>query len=354
MLYLDHNATTPIVSKKVKHAIKTAPWNNPNSFSTQSLDALSIIKTAEDRVRQTIGAVGGTVYWVQSGSMANYLAINAPIWTKSDLFFSSPTDHKSIVKHPKKQLMFAVDTVGKIRAEHFNVIMPDEVNLATCTYVNNETGVIQPIEYVRDIYHNAHLHVDCVQALGKIDINVKKMGADSITLSSHKIYGPKGIACLWVKEGIDLQIPYLGTPPTELIAGFSAALLELHPAHYCAELEIKETHFLNILHKELIHGLDFIHNIPAKTRVPGTLSIQFSNIDADLLVIALDSIGLHASTGSACNAKDSIPSHVLTSIGLTEQQAASTVRFSFGKLINPDESITAAKLVAKTYKELYR
>ncbi len=357
MLYLDHNATTP-ASLSVLKAMVNARWANPNSLYCQGIKAHQQIIEAENTILEHINGAAGKLYWCQSGSMANYLAMLSA--EKSRIApVVSPIEHKSILTNCTE---YGLDVCVPLGMGNNGIIDPNYgfydseknkgVEFVACMYVNNEIGTVQPVHRMRTLFPNAHLHVDAVQALGKIPIDVETLGADSLTLSAHKIYGPKGIACLWVRDRIELPIPYLGTPATQLIIGFGQAVKDISISSYFSELLEKEKTFLNELYDNLSYGTEVVSNIPSSYRVPGTLSLQFQGVNADIFTMHLDSMGVCVSTGSACSKNTSEPSHVLTAIGLGKEAAKNTIRVSLGKAITTVNCIAAANMISKAYKEL--
>jgi len=219
--------------------------------------------------------------------------------------------------------------------------------------VNNETGIRYNIKQIANKAHknNALFHTDAVQALGKLEIDVEELECDLITLSAHKIYGPKGIGCLWIKDGIDINIPYLGTPNVPAIVGFGEAVKKLDWKEYSKELEDKENHFVS----ELIRfKVDFKYKSKLLSKysyIPGLMSIEFPNISNIDLMIELESKGIMISLGSACS-KGKVSSRVLKNMGFSEEKIQSSVRISLGKHCSINDLTEAAYIIAETIKEL--
>jgi cysteine desulfurase len=223
--------------------------------------------------------------------------------------------------------------------------------------VNNETGIIQPIKSVRKINSmvNRFLHVDAIQALGKLPIDVDELGIDLLSLSAHKVYGPKGIGCLWVRnrclEDPEARFPYLGTPSVDLALRFAAVVQRINLPRYTLANQDKEKVFLDTLGENLVHGLDF-NILGAGPRVPGLFSLTLTGVDADTLVFILSEEGIMVSTGSACKSKDKHPSHVLTEMGMTEEDINSTIRISLGDMVSCEDVKQAALIIAAKAQEI--
>jgi cysteine desulfurase len=221
--------------------------------------------------------------------------------------------------------------------------------------VNNETGVIQPVQTVGELLkdHSARFHVDAVQALGKMPIDVEEIGCDLLTLSAHKIYGPKGIGCLWVRndayERVDDMWPYMGTPSVELAMRFGHAVQCLDVTNQHLSLKEKERWFLDVL--DLVEGLDYHLNVRHTGRIPGLLSIRFPGVDAEELMFLLSEEDVMVSTGSACD-RDRTPSRVLQAMGLPEEDITSTIRISLGDAVDRVQLTKAADILGKIVKEL--
>jgi cysteine desulfurase len=298
-------------------------YANPHSIHRLGLEANKRIHLAEEVLKDHINGKHGKIIWTSSGSMANY-------WALHDKEFScSIYEHKSILDLPNRR----EDDVYR-PAWYANLL------------VNNETGEIYDVAKSKSFVDN--LHVDAVQALGKTKIDVEELQCDTLSLSAHKIGGPKGIGALWIKDKAKVNIPYLGTPSVQNIIGFAEAvkLIDLR-----AEIPWKwnqEHSFLEVLKSLLRENQEIFLNSPSD-RVPGILNISFLGVDKDELQLLLSDRGVMVSTGAACGEGDS---HVLKAMELEDDLIKSAIRISFGPCNGREERTKAAEIIAETSKEL--
>lgn len=349
MIYLDWNATAPILSS-VQYEMSRASWGNPNALYQIGLDAEEEICKAERKVRSYLGASGGDLLWTQSGSMANHLFLNhVRVDKERPRKYISPFEHKSLYGYPKRHTI----PNDKRNLLYDKIVDPDVISLM---HINNETGELFPVKRLREMVKgNYILHVDAVQSLGKISLDVDKSKIDAVTLSAHKVGGPKGVGCLWIRDKQLLSdFPYLGTPNTPGIVGFSKALDETSPDGKTWEaLLVREKAFLSSL------GVDFTLHVPSEKprtqpwaphkKIPGVLSICFPGIDIiDLYFKLADTVAF--STGAACSRDKT--SRVLTNMGVPEDQIRSTIRISMGYKQSIREIKEGAELITMAIKEI--
>jgi cysteine desulfurase len=263
------------------------------------------------------------------------------------------TAHKSIHKFGKPSKMLKPLSNGLVSVKEIIAKITTDTKLVSMLYVNNETGVIQPVEIIKPRIKQALYHIDAVQAAGKLPINIQKMQCDFLTMSGHKFGTPKGIACLWIKEGIDLELPYLGTPQVPLAFAFAKTLTSINLAQRKVDAILKEQFFKKRLaeySKQL--KINYEYNIKTIRRLPGVLSIRFKGIDATELLMELSDNGLAVSAGSACNSKEIIPSHVLSAIGMSDKDALSTIRISLSPENTWEELEKGAIILTNTIRKL--
>jgi len=252
-----------------------------------------------------------------------------------------------------------------VDAEAVALAMREDTVLVSVMLANNETGAIQPVEEIARIAHDAGalLHCDAVQALGKIPVDRAALGADLMAFSAHKIYGPKGIGALYLREGTELA-PLIaggtqelghrgGTTNVPLVVGFAEAarIAQAEQGLESARLKAWTETFIEGVTSALPE-VRFFGN--RGHRLPGTVNLGFSGLDGSVLVQALDLAGVAASTGSACQAGATEPSHVLQAMGLPEEVAVGAVRFSFGRLNSAEQvedAIQRVVTVARGLKE---
>ncbi|NOY65474.1 MAG: cysteine desulfurase [Nitrospirae bacterium] len=371
MIYLDNNATTPI-DPEVKEAIIKGleSFGNPSSVHIFGRKAREVIESSRAKVAGLINASDEEVFFTSGGTEANNMAIIGYC-----LNFGKGHIISSLIEHPSvlqplsylQELGFSItllkpDSEGIISPEDVQRTLRPDTILVTIMHANNETGVIQPIEEIGEILkgHDAVFHTDAAQSIGKIEVDVNAMGVDLLTVVSHKFYGPKGIGALYVRKGIRLRRILHGagherglrpgTENTPLIAGLGKAAEIARRDHGKRKehlKEITETLFEEL--QKLIPGTKL--NGSYIKRLPNTLNLRFSGIEAHKLVEAL-SEQVAISAGSACHEGKYTPSDVLISMGLDTEDALSSVRISTGKDNTMEEMKEAAWLISEAIKKL--
>lgn len=359
-VYLDHNATTPL-HPEVQEAIKTSLdlYGNPSSFHQFGREARKKVEEARQNIASFINASPDEIFFVGSGSEANNTVLSIVPCERTDCACHVKTAHKVLttkIEHPcilesakclKRKgsavIFLDVDKYGKVNEEQLQQYLCDEDSgLVSIMMANNEIGTIQNIKKLSQMAHRtgALFHTDAVQAIGKIPVDVKDLDVDFLTISAHKIYGPKGIGALYVKKNIPFCPLILGghqeggrragTENTLGIIGFSRAVeMRKH------EMESEERRLLklkNFMRQELEQRIDNIHiNGHPTDCLPGTLNVSFSGIEGEAILLYLDLEGIAVSTGSACASGSLDPSHVLLATGLVAEEAHGSIRFSFGR-----------------------
>jgi cysteine desulfurase len=353
-VYLDHNATTP-VSDRVRKAMDRVlrdHYGNPSSFYEMGRKAAGMVEQARQQVAQAIQADPSEVLFTSCASESNNAAIKstaAHFFPHKKKIIATPIEHPSVsntLAYLQTQGITVeycrVDEKGRVQLADLEQRMDDDTFLLCCVLANNETGVIQDIQAITQIAkkHGALVLVDCVQALGKIPIDVHAWDVDFATFSAHKLYGPKGIGALYIKQGIPFA-PYLhgghqegglraGTESLHNIVGFGTA---------CREVDklLADAGRIRGLRRMFIQRLkeikpDCVINSPeAETEcLPNTISITFPGVENSGLMGMLDYQGIAVSAGSACSTGEDAPSYVLKAIGLSDQAARETVRISLG------------------------
>lgn len=377
-IYLDHAATTPVHPEVLKHMydIEGKVFGNPSSVHFFGRKARKLVDTARLNIAKSIGAGEKEVIFTSGGTEADNLALIGAARANQDKgkhIIVSSQEHHAIL-HTAEQLekegfhvtYLQVKEDGRIAVEDVSNALTNETILVSVMYVNNETGVIQPIKEIATELenHQAYFHTDAVQAFGLIDIDVRELGVDMLTVSAHKINGPKGVGFLYANQNVKLQsLQYGGEqerkrrPGTEdvaRIAGFEKAVklaIDEREQRLKAYESFKQQ-FIARLHE---HGVDFQLNGDQQATIASIVNISFPNTNVEALLTNLDLDGVAASSGSACTAGSVEPSHVLTAMfGKGHECTTNSIRFSFG-LANTIENInTAAERVAKSVKRLSR
>jgi len=365
MIYLDNNATTPIdpqVSEKMC-LFQEKKFGNPSSLYPIGREVKESVNKARENIADALGAERSEVIFTASGTESDNFAIRGIMEAhpEKDEFVTSAIEHPAVIetakylkKMGKKVTFIPVDKQGFVDLDELEKKVTSKTALVSIMYANNEIGTLQPIKDIVRIAKNknALVHTDAVQAFGKIKFDVHKLDVDLLSISGHKIYGPKGVGALFVKKGTTL-FPLIhgghqegkmraGTENTAGIVGFGEA------AKIAMDRLRKDKKRLDRLAVQLKKGIessipDIKFNGPIKQRVKTTLNFSFFKLEAEAVLLALATKGIYVSTGSACSEDSDEVSHVLTAIGLNPEQARSSVRFSMGRFNTEGDVKTVLK-----------
>src|SRR6185369_14743661 len=364
--YFDHNATTP-VSPEVFQAmapLMTSVFGNASSIHRFGQEARGELDRARRSLAAMLGAKAEEIVFTSGGTEADNMAI----FGTGGHVITTTAEHPAVLQAAAQLPSAAfvpVDGCGVVDPEAVRAAIRPDTKLISVMHVNNELGVIQPIREIARIARDAGVlfHSDGVQAAGKIPVDIKELGVDFYSVSAHKIYGPKGMGALFVRKGADVRPLLYGGPHerkmragTENVAGaagFGRAaqwVVEDSAAEAARQAALRDR-----LEQGILAQIAGAHiNGAGAPRVRNTSNIRFDGIDSEPLLIALDLKGFAVSSGSACSSGATEPSHVLAAIGLTREQARSSVRFSLGRS-NTLEQIDAlidavAQVVARLRK----
>jgi cysteine desulfurase len=360
MIYLDNNATTqidPQVCKKMSLFLEQQ-FGNPSSLYPIGREAKEFINEARENIADLLGAKRSEIIFTASGTESDNFAIRGIMeaFPEKDEFITSAIEHPAVIetanylkKSGKKVFFIPVDPYGFIDLDLLQKKVTSKTALISIMHANNEIGTLQSLEEIVRIAKSkdALVHTDAVQTFGKIKLDVQKLGIDLLSISGHKIYGPKGVGALFVKKGTPL-LPLIhgghqegkmraGTENTAGIVGFGEA------AKIAQERLKKDKKRLDKLADQLKKGIhsripDIKFNGPEGERIKTTLNFSFLKLEAEAVLLALATKGIYVSTGSACSEDSDEVSHVLTAIGLSPEQARSCIRFSMGRF-NTEEDI---------------
>lgn len=376
-VYADNAATTPI-SDAVFEAMKphlTAQYGNPSSLYRIGRQAKRDINHARQQVATALGAPdASTILLTGGGSQADNLAITgfmkgATARGRRHIITSAIEHHavlytcEALEKEGFTVTYLPVDDKGMIRLCDLEAAISQDTALVTIMAANNEIGTLQPIREIAKIVHahGAVFHTDAVQAVGHMAIDVVDMGIDMLSLSAHKMRGPKGIGALYVRKGIALQpLVHGGGQEKGLVSGTEnvAAMVGLGVAieRACGEEQAKTLAYVQSLRDRLIAG---IMKIPythytghPEQRLPGTASFVFEAIEGEGLILRLDFAGVCASTGSACSTGSLDPSHVLMAIGLPHEIAHGSLRLTLGEQNTVEDVDYLIETVSKVVSDL--
>ncbi len=338
-VYLDHNATTtirPAAVTAITNALSLV--GNPSSVHRNGRLARRIVEDARDEVAVLVGADANDVVFTGCGTEANNLALQgAPV----SHWLVSAIEHPSALQAVEHIPLVPVDASGIVDSASLGELLGrmEGPVLVSIMLANNETGVIQPIEHLVEVAksHGALVHCDAVQAVGKIPVDMARLGVDLLSLSAHKIGGPQGVGALIVKPGIDLVAQQLGggqerrkragTENVAGIAGFGAAAK--------AALEGLDTMAdLRQLRDQLISGVRRLASTQVygemSPRLPNTVCLAMPGVPAETQLMAFDLAGVCVSSGSACSSGKVEPSHVLAAMGVDDEEALTAIRVSLG------------------------
>lgn len=364
MIYADYNATTPLCTE-AKDAVMLGleEFGNPSSSHKMGQKAQKLLYQAREKVAFAAGVKPEALVFTSGGSEANSLALMGSYFGKTNPFrvVTTGVEHSSVrdtIKWMEGKgasiLMLSVNSEGEINLDQVRKILEaSEPEIVSIMAANNETGVLFPIPEIATICRelNIPLHVDAVQAFGKVPAETWK-DVDFVSISAHKIYGPKGVGALLLPTGKQLVPTHYGgsqevkrrggTENLPGILGFGAAAERLTVAETATQIEALRDRF----EERLLAQLDAISIQGSGTRrLSNTSNVRFAGISADVLLSALDLDGLYISAGSACSSGSISPSHVLLAMGLLPTEAKECVRFSWGRDSTAAQVDTAADLV---------
>ena len=352
--YFDNAATTKVSEDVLKEMIPyfSVQYGNPSSLYTIGRYNKRAIEKARRQVANLINCEANEIYFTGSGSESDNTALKGIAYAnkeKGNHIITSKIEHPAILNScktlEKQGYKISYINVNKDGIIDLNELISEITNqtiLISVMFANNEIGTIQPIEEISKIAkkHNIIFHTDAVQACGNVPIDVKKMEIDMLSLSAHKINGPKGVGALYVKKGINFDSIINGggqekgkRSGTENVAGIiglgkACEIAKKQMNNHMAKLKELRNYFIKQVEENIPNAK---LNGSRENRLPGNANFSFENSDSQELLFKLDSKGICVSSGSACSSGNSNPSHVLTAIGLEKKLAQGTIRFTFGE-----------------------
>ncbi len=359
-IYLDNSATTRLDEEVIKEMMPylTEEYGNASSIYKLGRNTRNAVETAREKIAKAINAEPEEIYFTSGGTESDNTAIRGIAYNnkkKGNHIITSKIEHPAVLETCKqlekegfKVSYIDVDENGIINLEQLKNSIQDTTILISIMFANNEIGTIQPIKEIGTIAreNNIYFHTDSVQAVGSLKIDVKEMNIDSLSMSAHKFYGPKGIGVLYVKKGIIFQKfmngghqernKRAGTENVPAIVGMGKAIeiayrdLEKHTK----QIEELRDYYVNQV-KDRIPYIKI--NGDMEKRLPGNSNISFRFIEGEGLLLNLDLKGICASSGSACTSGSLDPSHVLLAIGLPHEIAHGSLRISIGKYNTKEE-----------------
>jgi cysteine desulfurase len=361
MIYMDHSATSPVDLEvfKAMEPYFVDEFGNASTLYSLGRDARKAMENARSQVASLIGAKAEEIIFTAGGTESDNIAIKGTVYRlkeKGNHIITSAIEHpavdetcKYLEKNGFKVTYLPVYDEGIVKVSDLEKAITDKTILITIMHANNEIGTIQPIAEIGKIAREKkiYFHTDAVQTAGKIPVNVEELNVDMLSISAHKVYGPKGIGALYVKKGVRLEPIIHGgghekglRPGTENIPG----IVGLGKACELAQNNLlDDSKYITNLRDKLIDGVlnsiekSYLNGHRTK-RLPNNINFRFKSIEGESLILHLDSKGIAASTGSACSSKKLEPSHVLMAIGLKEVDAHGSLRLTLGKE-NTEEDI---------------
>ncbi len=359
-VYLDYSATTPVKDEVLQEMLPffSERYGNASSLYTPGLDAKRAIDHAREQVAQLINATPTEIFFTGGGSESDnwvLYGVAEKLKNKGNHIITTVEEHHAMLhtaefleKQGFQITYVGIDSDGRIDLDEFRNAFTDKTILASVMLVNNEIGTVHPIKELASIAKEkgVYFHTDAVQGLGNVPIDVVDMGIDFLSMSAHKIYGPKGVGALYVKKGI--QLPSFihggaqemgrraGTENVPGIVGFGKAAelaknnFDEHVKH-CSQLrDYLADRIINEIPHSFINGT-------MEDRHPGNLNVTFEYIEGESILLLMDSRRVCVSTGSACSSKSLKPSHVLDALGVSDELIHGTVRFTVGDFTTKED-----------------
>jgi cysteine desulfurase len=374
-VYLDYSATTPVKDAVLQAMLPyfTQNFGNPSSLYTIGQESKQALEEARERVAELIGASSREIFFTSSGTEAdNWAVIEAAESRvkKGKHIITTKIEHHALLhsceyleKKGFSVTYLDIDSAGFVDTDALARALTDETTLVSIMFANNEIGTVQPIKALAEIAkaRGALFHTDAVQALGNIPIDVRAADIDLLSVSAHKIYGPKGVGALYIRKGVTLPSHLhgggqenkkrAGTENLAGIVGFGKA------AELAARNLNEHIEKLTELRKDLLEKIrenipDVLVNGSLAHRLPGNLNITFKYIEGEALLLLLDLDGIAVSTGSACSSASLTPSHVLTALGVPVELIHGSLRFTVGDFTTKEDIDYTVECLIKNVEKL--
>jgi cysteine desulfurase len=353
-IYLDYTATTPTRPDVVKAMLPyfTDVFGNPSSIHSYGQEGKGAIEEARVKVAELIGAQDEEIVFTSGGTEADNFALKGVAYAnekKGNHIIASPIEHHAVMETCKfleqrgfRVTFLPVDEYGLVDPDDVRRAITSETILISVMHANNEIGTIEPIAEIGKLAREAEIcfHTDAVQTVGHIPVDVDEFGVDLLSLSAHKLYGPKGVGALYIRKGTKLT-PFMhggeqerrrraGTENIPGIVGLGKAV-ELVRQEMSEEVE-RLTLLRDRLIKGLMEQIDHVHlNGHPRARLPNNVNVSIDFVEGESMVLNLDMEGICASTGSACSSASLEPSHVLLATGVLPEQAHGSLRLTLGR-----------------------
>ena len=359
-VYLDYSATTPVKKEVLDEMLPyfSEKFGNPSSLYGIGLSAKSDLNQAREELAKLIGADEREIYFTSCGTEADNWAVIGTAKakkSKGNHIITSKIEHHALLhtcqaleKEGFEVTYLDIDSSGRISLEDLENAITDQTVLISIMFANNEIGTIQPVKEISEIAkkHGIWFHTDAVQALGNVPIDVKDLGVDMMSMSAHKIYGPKGVGALYIKKGIVIPSFINGGAQenkrragTENMAGIIGFGKAAELAGKNLQQHIRQVTELRDYFKEQILARipEVEINGTMEYRLPGNINFIFNYIEGESFLLLMDAKGICASTGSACSSASLTPSHVLKALKLPYEKMHSSIRFTVGDFTTKED-----------------
>ncbi len=377
-IYFDHAATTPVCEQALEKMLPyfSEVFGNPNSQHAFGRESAKAVDEARDTIAKIINCKSSELYFTAGGTESDNWALRGvanAYRERGKHIIISPIEHaamlstaKALAKDGFTVEYMKVDEEGFVDLAHLKSIVRKDTIFVGCMLANNEVGTIEPIKEIAEIAHSvgAVCFTDAVQAAGVLKIDVKDLGVDLMSMSSHKIYGPKGVGALYIRNGVKVQSILTGGHQERMKRGGTTnvpAIVGFSTAFEIAEKELDQNfkyvsslrdHFID----RVLNEVPFVKlNGPRQNRLPANADFSFKFIEGESILFSLDLAGICVSSGSACSSGSLEPSHVLLALGLPEELAHGSIRFSFGKhntIEQVDYAVETIKSAVKRLREM--
>jgi len=354
-IYLDHNATTPVDPEVVEAMLPylAEGFGNASSVHSFGRDAKVALENAREQVAAFIGCEPSEFYFTSGGTESDNIAVQGVarnLRSRKNHLIVGATEHHAVLE-PAEHLahredfkldILPVDADGFASPEKLSSLLNEKTALVSVMHGNNETGTVQDVAALTAVTREKNIlfHTDAVQSIGKVKVDVKDLGVDLLSLTAHKIYGPKGIGGLFIRSGVKLAPLFYGgshekkrRPGTESVAGAVALAKTLEIAGRLMEPDFNRLKELAdyFIDKVTLQVPDVALNGPKENRVPQTVNLSFAGIEGESILLSLDIEGVACSSGSACTSGATEPSHVLVAMNKPKVEAQGAIRFSLGR-----------------------
>jgi len=353
-IYLDHCATTPVRAEVLECMLPflRGLFGNPSSIHAPGRTARAAVEEARERVARLIGAKASEIYFTSGGTEANNLALQGTAMAfkdKGNHIITSAIEHHAVLKTCEflqsmgfHVTFLPVDGRGSVNLKALKKAITRKTILISIMHANNEVGTIQPVEEIGKIAAEKEVlfHTDAVQTAGKVTVNVEVLCADLLSLSAHKIYGPKGVGALYIREGASLTPLLYGGHQEKNIRSGTENVASIVGMGKACEMALKERgteskrleNLRNLLQDLISARLSgVVVNGHAENRLPHVLSLSVPDLLGEDMVREMDKAGIALSAGSACTSEKVEISHVLSAMGIPPERARGTIRFSLGR-----------------------